>query len=1343
VKKLAVTIVGLLPALALLVAAPPATGNHEPGHPVQDQGLTDAGEEQVFAEALPLLLDNPNVDTVVTMREDGEPREGCPLSDRVYWAYSSRGTICFAAHVDGEGWAFEVEVVTGENPFKDMSHTALATLEEELAASDELVGDPPNRRNLVSASEVTYPFVYERIVAEFDSPRTGDFVIVPDNTADVGGPGAHGHPGITQSRSTLIVSGRGARRSPLTPEEEAELGIQHPDIAPTVASALGVNAYFDDTGNPAKVQNGTESTTALLERQDGEVLDELLEPKFNTFVVVVDGLRPEDVTPTLMPNLTSLVEGDCAAPGDDCATSYDQARAIMVSETNANHVAMMTGAYGEDSGIVANESFDRGAGEAIDTDVPQLNLAETLFDQIESQKPWLTTAAVMGKEKLRTLFDCTRNSEGACAPNSANPEGIEVSHMRPDFLGGALGPDPSFDPDHDCPAEPATGSGYTTNECVMDVTLRVLDERDPDFTFVNLSQVDGESHLTGPGTPAALEAVADSDLQIGRLVDHLKETGRWQHSTVIVTADHNFGVTESPDDRIVLSSAFDGVGSEPFETVSHGGSASVYLTDIDNPNGPLTESEQQTLKDLRAAALAQTGVQEALYRLENPLDGGSASSIETVHPSWNLAGSSRTGELLLTAAETHFFVETESSSSNVPLGNHGHPADRHIPFVVASGGTYVADHTVDPSNPDAVNEGDDTALLPEQAENVDIAPTIAWLLGVDAPSGNQGRILDEAFVKHPLAAQEDGDITEPIANRAAIFMFDANNSVELHCLIDAATCGSEPPAGAGDPETVANLKALTGNGTFTTYGSIATWPSVTFPNHNTVGSGAYPGHHGIVNNRFYIRETGVTEEPINPQSPDHPLFTFSSQLLTDDIETLHEAVHRTFGDWTETDGPTSDKAFTASVNEPSARGADYATLEPDASFPNPAAYIATENPTELAADTTQSCAEENPDGYGLESSLDHIGQTQARRLFDDTATHPLPKYLINNFSLTDGAGHHFGPHTECTLAAYMDGDARLGRVISAMKDAGTFGETLIVVTGDHGMENQDLDRAGLPSNFRDSLNENGIDHVMADWHVYLKTMDVEASTTDFRLGEEAQVTYTVTDDDTGDPIEGAEVEVTNVTGSNTSGSTDAEGKVSLTFTPTASPVTVTVTHADYNERVATHELKCPGFEDLPGNHVIGTDGDDVLNGTPDDDVICGLGGNDTLFGDAGKDWILGGDGNDEIRGNIDGDRLRGGNGNDRIWGGGGFDHIKGRAGNDIVKGGSADDSVSGGGDDDLVYGGGRADELYGHGGDDRLFGEDFPDELYGGPDDDFLNGGPLFDTCLGGTGSNTFKNCER
>lgn len=1394
----------LVAASALVVGlAQPVPALHQPTHPQVDQGLSDPGEEQVFARALELLLQEgqrDNLDTVFTLRQQPTPRGGCNLTGSVYWAYARRGTICFTRQVAGEGWTFDVQTVSGVNPLIAQSSTALSTLKEERAASSGSEGQPPdNFRNLVDDSAVTYPFAYERIAAEFDSPRAGDFFVMPNHLADTGGKGAHGHLGQTQSRSTFLISGRGARRSPLSPESEAALGVQHVDIAPTVAKALGVNPYsVDRPGEVARTLNGEPSTTALLERQDGEVLDELLEPVFNTIVVVVDGLRPEDVSSGLMPKLSALINESPSGPGGTHATVYQQARGVMTAETGPNHTAMMTGAYAEGHGIAGDNYIDRQTGEEQSFEGrPEVIMAETLFDRIETQAPWLRTAAVVGKTTLRDSFDCTKAPDGSCGSSSDNPEGVAVTHERPDILAGAS-TSPS-DPNLDCPAEPGTGTGYAHDQCVMDVALRVLRSDDPDMTLINLPNVDGFSHLQGAGGPTQLQGVAVADAQIGRLVDYLKASGKWQHSSVIVTADHNFGAITAtlPQNRIFLNAVFAGAGPAPFELVSTGGYASVYLTGNVNVNA-LSAEQHQTLAALRQRALATPGVAEALYRLPNPADPG-ANTLDAVHPAWN-ANTPRIGELVLTADEDHTLYTSQQDSQNLLLGEHGRPTDRHVPFIVMSGGTYVRDQSVAPSGP--ANQTDDTGALPEQAEAVDIAPTLAWILGVGAPAQSQGRILNgptDAFAKRPAQAQADGDITEPIANRAAIFIYDQNNSVMVNCLFRRETCeGEKLPAGVHDEGFVPNLRALARNGTLMRYGSIASYPSVTFPNHNVVGSGAHPGHHGIPNNRFYIRETKTLETPIDPQSLQHPLYHFSAGLLSQDVETLHEAVHRTYGNWEAGDGPTSSEAFTASVNEPSVRGADYATLEPTdtedgtaqdgdvhPSYPNPETYGPTTNPADLLQDTTQACAEDDQ-GYFVESNLDNLGQTQARRLFDSNTQngHPLPKYLINNFTLSDGAGHENGPHTRCTFAAYRDNDRRLGRILGAMRGAGVLGETLIVVTGDHGGENQAAGRKGLPSDFAGFLNGQAppIHHVMADWQVYLRTLDLEASTTQFQPGIPTSVTFTVTDDDvnadgSARPVQGATVTVEDGVTSEVTGTTDSAGRVTLSFTPDSDTIFVRAAAAEFNERLrgfgplgpideGTAAAPgfgggigglCAGLESVLGLHIVGSARADRLTGTSGRNVMCGNGGDDVVKGLDGPDFITGGEGDDRAGPGPGDDNAFGDAGRDTLdysdvrsavrvdlktstATGAGTDTIGGFMG---AQGTRRNDRLLGDGAANRLRGGKGRDRLLGLGGRDVLAGGAGKDRLRGGKGKDLMRGGGGRDACRGGPGRDRAALCER
>lgn len=68
-------------------------------------------------------------------------------------------------------------------------------------------------------------------------------------------------------------------------------------------------------------------------------------------------------------------------------------------------------------------------------------------------------------------------------------------------------------------------------------------------------------------------------------------------------------------------------------------------------------------------------------------------------------------------------------------------------------------------------------------------------------------------------------------------------------------------------------------------------------------------------------------------------------------------------------------------------------------------------------------------------------------------------------------------------------------------------------------------------------------------------------------------------------------------------------------------------------------------------NIVGTSGNDFLNGTPNNDSISGLVGNDTLDGLAGNDTLLGGVGNDAVYGGLGNDVLEGGTGDDYLYGG--------------------------------------------------------------------------------------------
>jgi 5'-nucleotidase len=134
--------------------------------------------------------------------------------------------------------------------------------------------------------------------------------------------------------------------------------------------------------------------------------------------------------------------------------------------------------------------------------------------------------------------------------------------------------------------------------------------------------------------------------------------------------------------------------------------------------------------------------------------------------------------------------------------------------------------------------------------------------------------------------------------------------------------------------------------------------------------------------------------------------------------------------------------------------------------------------------------------------------------------------------------------------------------------------------------------------------------------------------------------------------------------------------------------------------------------------IVGTAGDDRIEGTRGDDVILARGGDDRVDGGRGNDVICAGRGDDRVEGGDGDDEIDAGRGDDRVEGGDGDDRIDGGRGDDRLEGGDGDDEIDGGRGDDRLDGGGDDDTLSGGRGDDRLEGGDGRNVLDGGPGDD-------------------------
>jgi len=372
-------------------------------------------------------------------------------------------------------------------------------------------------------------------------------------------------------------------------------------------------------------------------------------PRRRAYVLVVDGCRPDEIDEGLTPNLLALRDG---------GLRYPRASSLPVMETIPNHVMMMTGVRPDRSGVPANSIYDRTLGDVRDMDRASDIKVKTVIERLN--RAGYRTGTVLSKEYLYGVF-------GERATVRWEPQ----------------------------PIVPV--SGHAPDQFTMEAALAMLADVDPHLMFVNLGDIDrvGHSDVTGSlGIKAARRAaLASTDTQVGRFVDALKSSGRWERSIVIVLADHSMDWSV-PQNVVSLSSALeaDPLLAGKVQIADNGGADLLYWT------GP--ESE-------KAAAVAR------MREISAHVPGVLSTHLTT--DDWLRLGP-EAGDVIAYCAQGWRFSDPNPVSANPIPGNHGHPATRRIPFFIGGG------HPLVPRGKSS----------PRHAHTVDVAPTLATFFGMSA-----------------------------------------------------------------------------------------------------------------------------------------------------------------------------------------------------------------------------------------------------------------------------------------------------------------------------------------------------------------------------------------------------------------------------------------------------------------------------------------------------------------------------------------------------------------------------------------------------------------------------------
>lgn len=464
--------------------------------------------------------------------------------------------------------------------------------------------------------------------------------------------------------------------------------------------------------------------------------------RLTVVVLVVDSLMPEEIT-AATPNLNALKAG---------GTFYTESRSVFIAETIPNHVAMMTGVYPSRSGIVSNEWLDFSVDppEEKDLSQPEKLRARTLFTWIKGRCGGVRTGATLSKKYLYEIF-----AGDAADPARANDD--------PDVFN--LPPDSYWNP-QDSDAYLPSPSEHTPDAPTMEQALTQLP--DVDFFFINLGDVDRLAHASGADARNA--ALTDADAQVGRLVTALQDAGRWERTVLFLVSDHGMDYSPpGPAAAISTQGTLDALGAcfEPMVAMAGGeGADSLYVLDR---AAPLADRQAA----LRAARGCLMGTADCATLCAGATRPANADNIavawynvdDALDPAGTMPASVRSrdvngGDLILAAGDGGKFAEPDLGNANGQIpGNHGHPETLRSTFLIAGGSPWVKKGQV--IAPSSASPGL-LDRLPEQSETIDVAPTVAWLLGLDLQAaefpdypgqanGFDGRILKEAF------AQFDGN----------------------------------------------------------------------------------------------------------------------------------------------------------------------------------------------------------------------------------------------------------------------------------------------------------------------------------------------------------------------------------------------------------------------------------------------------------------------------------------------------------------------------------------------------------------------------------------------------------
>jgi arylsulfatase A-like enzyme len=460
-------------------------------------------------------------------------------------------------------------------------------------------------------------------------------------------------------------------------------------------------------------------------------------------VMVWDGMRPDLVSKENTPNLWALAKR---------GVFFANHHPAFPSTTEVNGTALASGLTPGHSGIIGNSEFRPAIDphKAVATEKLEVVRKD---DEIKHGKhiDGATVAETVQQAGFRTAVAGTKpvailQDRAEVRTSQAARESVDVYAGKSVPADAVTGLRKEFG---DFPAAitfPNSKQDFWTTEVL---TAGLWKAGIPKYSVLWMSDPDFSQHNTAPGAPIALEALRSADSNLGVVLIALEGRGVLDKTDIFVVSDHGFSTVSAGSDIVKLLTDAGLRAAKLFTlppekgdifVATTGGTALLYVTGHD------AETAAKLVRVLQGAA--SSGVIFTREKAEGtfPLSAAGVDSPDApdviVAPRW----SAEKNEFGVPGTLIH------EGAKKVGAGMHG------------SLSPFDQTNTLIGAGPDLRTGWRDE--LP--SGNIDVAPTVLWLLGIRSFAKLDGRVLFEAI------RDRKPDDSKPVANK-----------IQTHCSLGA------------------------------------------------------------------------------------------------------------------------------------------------------------------------------------------------------------------------------------------------------------------------------------------------------------------------------------------------------------------------------------------------------------------------------------------------------------------------------------------------------------------------------------------------------------------------------